>query len=76
MKSSLTFSQNCQTIFENSIPVAFLSNKTENPITSSFIFGENLTLIGLCGLGEEAFLVKIETENVLKSSEDEIEVPS
>ena len=67
--------------FEN---IVLLTFSTEDSITSTFfherygniILGESLTSIGLCGFGEEAFPVKIETENVLKSTDEEIEVPS
>ena len=53
-------------------------------ITSSFyheshgnvILGESLTSIGLCGFGEEAYPIKIETDEILKSSEEEVKVPS
>ena len=66
--------------FEN---IILLTVSTENSITSSFyhersgniILGESLVSIGLCGFGEEAFPVKIETEKVLRSSDEEIDVP-
>ena len=59
--------------FEN---IILLTYSTENLITSTFfherygdiVLGESLTSIGLCGFGEKAFPVKIETENVLRSS--------
>ena len=67
--------------FEN---IILLTLSTENSIISSFyhkrygnrILGESITAIGLCGFGEEAFPIKLEIENVLKSTEIEFEVPS
>ena len=37
--------------------------------------GEIQTSIGLCRFGEETFPIKIETEIILRSSEDEIKDP-
>ncbi len=67
--------------FEN---IVFFTLSTENSITSTFfhekywdiILGDILTSIGLCGFGEVAFPVKIDTETVLKRLEEELEVPS
>ena len=67
--------------FEN---IVLLTYSTENSITSSFyhesygdvILGESVTSIGLCGFGEEAYPIKIETDEVLKSSDKEEKVPS
>ena len=64
--------------------IVLLTLSTENSIISTFfherygdiILGDSLTSIGLCGFGEVAFPVKIDTETVLKNSEEEIEVPS
>ena len=67
--------------FEN---IVLLTGLTENCITSIYfyerygniILGESFILIALCGFGKETFPVKIETVNVLKSTDEEIEVPS
>ena len=64
--------------------IVLLTLSTEDSIISTFfherygdiILGDSLTSIGLCGFGEVAFPVKIDSETVLKSSEKEIEVPS
>ena len=77
--------QGCFNLIERRFEsIILLTLSTENSITSTFfherygdvILGESITSIGLCGFGEVAFPVKIDTETVLKSSEEEIDVPS
>ena len=64
--------------------IALLTLSTEDSIISTFfheryediVLGKSLTLIGLCGFGEVAFPVKIDTDTNLKSSEEELDIPS
>ena len=67
--------------FEN---IVLLTLSTRNSITSTFfherygdiVLGDSLISIGLCGFGKSALPVRIDTETVLKSSDEELEVPS
>ena len=65
--------------------IVLLTLSTEDSIISTFfheryediiVLGKSLTSIGLCGFGEVAFPVKIDTDTNLKSSEVELDIPS